>query len=643
MGSNTGWFNNAFGYLQIAVSTLYDDSKQESALASVQPILDINKTMDYLGNQDLDNMVVTTGIFTEDTNEFGKTYPRVSGFKVYIRHSTSTGGQGPWYLLQEIDIEKGGRLASETNGEYVMWRSNFYYSGHAGDCASTENGPSNYAFNPFPSFRTYESETGSSSDETVIVDAYKTAVVANRMAYIGNIKQNGVVYGDRVLKSNVNKFDRFPESRVIEASVNDGDNIVKLESYADRLLIFKKNKLELLNISQEIEFLEDTFIHKGVSHPAATCKTDFGIAWVNKQGVYLYDGQKVNNLFEKQGRQIIKESNWSDWFVGTDTPMIGYISKKRQLVIRQDIAGQYASDSDVYLYDMVTGSWVTGDHKIPPIGDLSVTNFTTDWNNDLIIAHATGTIVKWDDSAVNINIYSSAIDIRTKDIDFGQPGQKKNVYKVYVTYTGGTSGPQPEKTKVVCNADSDSLAGTYFIIYGTTGKTLVWLDVDNDNSPSIPLGLSEDLVLEVQGIVTNDPAEKVAIEIANTVGDHADFLTEVQGTTVIITDVANATRTNAFDGASLKATGFDVTTIQEGTGSTVAQNIDVKYSVNGASSTSQFDANLTDSTGNQVEAELTPSASISNIKSIKLRFDGTAASTFEINDITIVYRLKGQR
>lgn len=41
-------------------------------------------------------------------------------------------------------------------------------------------------------------------------------------------------------------------------------------------------------------------MHKGVSHPAATCKTDFGIAWVNKLGCYLYDGQKVHNLLEKK-------------------------------------------------------------------------------------------------------------------------------------------------------------------------------------------------------------------------------------------------------------------------------------------------------------------------------------------------------
>ena len=436
MAANTGWYDPILNHIQIAVSTLYDDSKQESELASVRPIIDINKTMDYLGNLDLDTMVVTTGIFTEDTNEFGKTYPRVSGFKVYARKATSTNGSGNWYLLQEIDIEKGGRLAdvAGVGGDYVMWRANFYYSGHAGDCASTENGPSNYEFNPFPSIRTYASETGSSPDEMVIVDAYKTAVVANRMAYIGHIKQNDVVYGDKVLKSNINKFDRFPESRIIEASINDGDSIVKLEVYADRLLIFKKTKLELVNISQEVEFLEDTFKHKGVVHHTATCKTDFGIAWVNREGCYLYDGQKVNNLLEKQGRQIIKESDWASFT--TDNSIIGYVPKKRQLIVLKDCTA--TSTGDIYLYDIVTTSWVKGDSKF--VDSQIQTNFVTDWNGDLVHIYDTDTgyVHKWDDASDA----SAAVDIKTKDIDFGNPGQDKRIYKFYVTHRGSASNIQ---------------------------------------------------------------------------------------------------------------------------------------------------------------------------------------------------------
>ena len=159
-----------------------------------------------------------------------------------------------------------------------------------------------------------------------------------------------------MLKSPVNQFDVLPSKSIIEASVRDGDDIIKLEEYADRILQFKKKKMHLINVSQQVEFLEETFMHKGVNHPAAVCKTDFGVAWVNKQGCYLYDGQKVSNLLEKGGRQIIKESLWATFT--TNEPMIGYIPKKRQLLVVDD--NSTTGTGKTFLYDMVTQSWVKG-------------------------------------------------------------------------------------------------------------------------------------------------------------------------------------------------------------------------------------------------------------------------------------------
>ena len=123
---------------------------------------------------------------------------------------------------------------------------------------------------------------------------FKTAVVVNRVVYVGNVQKTDlkgqvITEDDAMYKSSVNKFDTFSSLRKIEASIRDGDAIVKIEEYADRILQFKKNKMHLINVSQDIEFLEDTFMYKGVSHPASVCKTDFGIAWANTNGCYLYN------------------------------------------------------------------------------------------------------------------------------------------------------------------------------------------------------------------------------------------------------------------------------------------------------------------------------------------------------------------
>jgi hypothetical protein len=279
---------------------------------------------------------------------------------------------------------------------------------------------------------------------------FKTAVVVNRVVYVGNVQKTDlkgqtIVEDDAMYKSSVNKFDTFSSLRKIEASIRDGDAIVKIEEYADRILQFKKNKMHLINVSQDIEFLEDTFLHKGVSHPASVCKTDYGIAWANNLGCYLYDGQKVTNLFEKSGRQIIKEDEWAKFLTasknGTSsalTPMVGYLPKKRQIIIFDDIDNNSTTGPRMYLYDMVTQSWVKGDNDSSQrLIDIAKTNFVIDWDGDLIYAHTTdqGTFVKWDDSGDA----TDTILLNTKDIDFGQPAVRKKVYKVYVSYRGDGS------------------------------------------------------------------------------------------------------------------------------------------------------------------------------------------------------------
>jgi len=372
--------------------------------------------------------------------------PRITGGRVYFREYGSTKS---WYLLAEISMKEG--VKGGHDGVYTPWYINgpeasydltAVGSGDAGTNVylANSNGVHSalWIYSP-PSVETYETINGWAQDEYTLEARYKTAVVANRIVYIGNIKTKDkdgedIIKGDAIIKSPVNKFDTFPSSRVLETSIRDGDSIVKLEVYADRLLIFKKNKLELLNISQEIEFLEDTFMYKGVSHPAATCKTDFGIAWVNKQGCYLYDGQKVNNLLEKQGRQIIKESDWATFT--TNEPMIGYIPKKRQLLVVDD--NSTTGTGKTFLYDLVTQSWVKGADAT--ITSQALTNFVTDWNGDLVYAHTsdTGTFVKWDNASVS----NTAVDIKTKDIDFGQPALTKRIYKFYVTHRGSASNIQ---------------------------------------------------------------------------------------------------------------------------------------------------------------------------------------------------------
>jgi hypothetical protein len=519
--SKSGWFDSTNPNFEWAVSTLYDDNKAESALFEIKytgthtasddgsspdlltdsaaafpnthlkfwvvenitddstAIIASNTATTVTGalsggsDNSWDNgdvykiSLMTPSVFIADnlTTGFNKikfipllwadestglhiTYPRVSGFKIYMRRQDSP----TWYLQTEIDVTRGIKLMGE--GIWNMWIDAYVVG--IGNVAAAESERTT-------SMRLIESHQSESSfsfyNKNIGFNAnglgFKTAVVSNRRAYVGNvrIKDGGgnIKYlPDAILKSNVNAFDSFVFENRIEASVNDGSEIIKLEEFADRLLEFKKDKMTLINISQSVEFLEDVFMHKGVSNPGSVCKTDFGIAWVNKFGCYLYDGKEVTNLLERQGRQIIKESEWTT-FTTNDTipsayePMIGYIPKKRQLIVVDDNTS--TGDGKTFLYDMITQSWIKGSDGTFLSDNL--TNFVTDWNGDLVHAYTNGTVVKWDDASD----ISTTVDIKTRDIDFGQPAQVKRIYKFYVTHRGSASNIQLSYAR---NGDQDT-------------------------------------------------------------------------------------------------------------------------------------------------------------------------------------------
>ena len=113
--------------------------------------------------------------------------------------------------------------------------------------------------------------------------------------------------------------------------------------------------------------------------------------------------------------------------------MIGYIPKKRQLIVVKD-NGSNANAGDIFLYDMVTQSWTFGDSKMT---DSQLKSNFVVYQNDLIYMHtnATNDFVKWNSAVAS----SANFQIVTKDIDFGEPGRNKKIYKVLVTYDTGNA------------------------------------------------------------------------------------------------------------------------------------------------------------------------------------------------------------
>ena len=391
------------GDYEFASTFIYDD-KQESKLFEL--IGDGNATAITAG-ESWYWCVTCQGPFS----------PRITGGRIYTRIYDSS---DDWILLVDIDLNKGWRIALDD--DYTAWHTGWSYSPSwiTGNWWSDD-----------PNADTYKSLSGINDPEKDMVARYKTAVVVNRRAYIGNVYINGKKYEDSIFKSFVNRFDTFTEEQRLDVAINDGDAIIKLETYADRILEFKKKAVYIINVSQEVEFLEDTKKHIGIDYPFQTVNTEYGIVWINSsRGCYLYNGNGVIDLLLDRQDPRRRKLSLAHWRTFTGTyPAVAYEANNKRLYVFSTLSG---ARIDVYMYDFITGSWTRGVDKYDETSAI-YTNPLTEWDGGLQIFNITDNeIYEWSDTAV----VSSNFQIRTKDFDFGLPGIEKILYFVKITYAG---------------------------------------------------------------------------------------------------------------------------------------------------------------------------------------------------------------
>jgi len=366
---------------------------------------------------------------------------RISGGRIYTRLSAS---DDDLTLLVDIDIVKG--IKTTIDGEYTAWTyqagKGYYVVAPAGGNSMKPNLDSYNTLNGYPPDVKFMSIGGMN-------ELYKASVIAGRRAFIANVKTFGFTgelekFGDRLMYSEVGKFDTFLPHNFIDVSKGDYGEYTALETYADRLLAFKHSLVHIINIANPNPanwYLEDTVRYYGVTFPFSVTKTEYGCAWVNEAGCFLYDGNRVRNLVEKKlGISASSNSGASAWYLhgrgsaNNKAPMIGYDAMSNSLIVQRDPRDGSANTNQAYIYDFDSDGWVYNDVMFTD--DETTTNFVTDWNNNLTV----GINVDGDTSDVNFFKYLpipasvGGQEFTTRDIDFGQPGVIKKIYAVTMTY-----------------------------------------------------------------------------------------------------------------------------------------------------------------------------------------------------------------
>jgi len=357
--------------------------------------------------------------------------PRISGGRIYIKKQ---GDDSEFIMLVDIDLTKGAR--TKLSDDYTAWHD----SGSSNFNCPTNGASANFRVTEL-GFITYEVINGFSSSifSNALGDSgehWKDAVVANNRVFVCNVtmkdedtgdtKADATLrsYPDRIMYSMPNRYDTFPSTNFIEAAKGDADVYVAIEAYADRLLAYKNKSLDIINIAGDDRnwFLEDSKKYQGVLHPEAVKKTQYGIIWANKQGLYLYNGSSITNLKENK----ISDSDWST-HVGAFTGII-YDEQESMVFVVKSLD----NDGDVYMCDLKKGNFTLARDFVLDTND-GLTNSVDTESNNTLIAH---------DSGSQIDIYqihrtvvaNTQTQFTTKALSFGDIHQVKKVYAVHITY-----------------------------------------------------------------------------------------------------------------------------------------------------------------------------------------------------------------
>lgn len=327
------------------LSYLYDDSEQESALTEIGTDTGDESDSYFIG--------VTVDYNNSNGYAFNK---RITGGRLY--YSDSTDSEGFKYHLLDIDFVEGCRKFDDV--DFKPW--NTETAGSVVECPSgmigatvSDGATQFFQFDQMPKVTTYDMINGYSPDEDIYF-RYKTATIAMDKLWVGNIGEvdsNGAItnrFSDRIIVSPRGRFDVLPRENFLDVIINDGDEIIKLESLADRLLVFKKKMLFIINIGKDgSEYIESEHKFLGVSHPASVIKTEGGVGWVNKRGAFVFDGRSLVNLIDNK----IGLSDWRNYI--SKNPLIGFIPSRKQLFIIKD--SNAVLDTSFYVYDFQTKSW----------------------------------------------------------------------------------------------------------------------------------------------------------------------------------------------------------------------------------------------------------------------------------------------
>ena len=309
---------------------------------------------------------------------------------------------------------------------------------------------------------TYSSLTGRASKTKLASIKWNTSAVLNNRGYYADIdtvdeNEQTAREKNRIYFTDPFKLDEILPGRYLTVGVNDGDEIIKLMSYRDRLFVFKSRNTYVYNKSHQ---LERVFVGVGATHKHSVCETPLGLVCANQNAIYAVN---VNNVKELSFK--IKDS-WQALTLAK--PKIGYDGIDNELIVVND-----ETDGSAWVMNLDNGSW----HRSSITATDRISNFAV--SNGLRAQYIDNN--DGDITATQLNTgsaVSTTSTVTSKRFDFGSPDTQKRINKITLMYKASSNVTVKIYVDGSGSADTTLTFGTQSTVNSTSlacaslGKTM---------------------------------------------------------------------------------------------------------------------------------------------------------------------------
>lgn len=289
---------------------------------------------------------------------------------------------------------------------------------------------------------TYNSLTGRASSTTLNEIKWNTSTILNNKAYYANIDttdENGQTARERnqIYYTDPYKLDEIMPTHYFDVGRNDGDEIVKIIAYRNKIFVFKTRNTYVLNAKHQIERV---FTGVGAIHKNAVCETPVGLVCANKQSISV-----VNNTSVRELTFNIKDTYQA---LTLDRPALGYDGIDNELI--------FVPDNDApttYIMNMDNGSWIERELAASSNRSNLIINESLRSQYTHYFAGESSNFVRVQEINTG-SLYNSTATVRTKRFDFNSPDTQKRLSKVTIVYKASSA------LTVKVYADTNFLSGS---------------------------------------------------------------------------------------------------------------------------------------------------------------------------------------